>query len=135
MYNVRRADRAGVTTPHIWIDVETYPFRPWAKARWRNRAIVRGILRAYRDRGLSAGFYSVRSMWPTILGEPGFRGYPEWHTAGPRTRSVALQRCSEPSFQGGPIVLAQWWTDTRDHDLTCPAFSTPADLARFFHDD
>lgn len=118
-YNLRRLASAGLTVPHVWIDVEHYSIRPWSKDRLANRALVRGIVRAYQDAGVSPGFYSTTLQWPDILGSPRW-GLPEWHTAGPRSRAVALSRCTEPSFQGGPVVLAQWWTDTVDRDLVCP---------------
>jgi hypothetical protein len=120
VYNLKRLSSAGLTVPHVWIDVEHYSIRPWSRNRKDNRAVVRGIVRAYQDAGVSTGFYSTTLQWPDIVGTVRW-GLPEWHTAGPRARSVALSRCSEPSFQGGPIVLAQWWTDTADHDLVCPA--------------
>ena len=60
-------------------------------------------------------------------------GLPEWRTAGPRGKSVAQDRCSGPSFQGGPAVLSQWTTKPADYDITCPGYSTPSALAVYFH--
>jgi hypothetical protein len=80
---------------------------------------------------VSTGFYSTTYQWLDIVGTVRW-GLPEWHTAGPRSRSVALSRCAEPSFQGGPIVLAQWWTDTADHDLICPAGPAATGLGAYF---
>ena len=130
-YNLRRLERVGLTVPHVWIDVEHYSVRPWTRSRLDNRAVVRGIVRAYQDAGLSTGFYSTTLQWPSIVGAARW-GLPEWHTAGPRSRAVALSRCDEPSFQGGPTVLAQWWTDTRDHDLVCPGGPASNGLTGFF---
>jgi len=132
VYNLRRLASVGLTVPHVWIDVEHYSIRPWSRDRANNRAVVRGIVRAYQDAGVSTGFYSTTLQWPDIVGTVRW-GLPEWHTAGPRARSVALSRCSEPSFQGGPVVLAQWWTSTADHDLVCPAGPAAATgLTTFF---
>ena len=117
--NMARLASAGLTVPHVWIDVEHYPVRPWSGDRRANRAVVRGIVRAYQDAGLQTGFYSTTLQWPDIVGRVRW-GLPEWHTAGPRGRAVALTRCTEPSFQDGPIVLAQWWTSDADRDLVCP---------------
>ena len=130
-YNLRRLERVGLTVPHVWIDVEHYSVRPWTRDKRDNRAVVRGIVRAYQDAGLSTGFYSTTLQWSSIVGAARW-GLPEWHTAGPRSRAVALSRCREPSFQGGPTVLAQWWTDTRDHDLVCPTGPASASMADFF---
>lgn len=130
-YNLARLAAVGLTVPHVWIDVEHYPVRPWSGDRRANRAVVRGIVRAYQDAGLQTGFYSTTLQWPDIVG-PVRWGLPEWHTAGPRSKAVALTRCTEPSFQGGPIVLAQWWTADADHDVVCPTDPAVPDPASFF---
>lgn len=130
-YNLRRLASAGLTVPHVWIDVEHYSIRPWSRVRLDNRALVRGVARAYQDAGVATGFYSTSLQWSQIVGRAAW-GLPEWHTAGPRTRSVALSRCGDSSFQGGPVVLAQWWTDSADHDLVCPAGPAAASMPAFF---
>ena len=86
----------------------------------------------YRRAGYRVGFYSTRSQWSRIVGALSYR-VPEWHTAGPRSRAVALTRCSEPSFNGGRTVLAQFWGSSRDSDLTCPAYSSSTILGTYFH--
>lgn len=130
-YNLARLASVGLTVPHVWIDVEHYSIRPWSSSRRNNRAVVRGIVRAYQDAGVATGFYSTTLQWPDIVGTARW-GLPEWHTAGPRSKAVALSRCTERSFQGGPIVLAQWWTDTADHDLVCPAGPATSSMTAFF---
>lgn len=130
-YNLGRLGTVGLTVPHVWIDVEHYSIRPWSSDRRNNRAVVRGVARAYQDAGIATGFYSTSLQWSDIVGRVSW-GLPEWHTAGPRSRSVALSRCSEASFQGGPVVLAQWWTDSADHDLVCPGGPAAASMPAFF---
>jgi hypothetical protein len=130
-YNLARLASAGLTVPHVWIDVEHYSIRPWSGDRLDNRAVVRGVVRAYQDAGVATGFYSTSLQWTDIVGRVSW-GLPEWHTAGPRSRSVALGRCSEASFQAGPVVLSQWWTDSADHDLVCPAGPAAASMPAFF---
>jgi hypothetical protein len=130
-YNLRRLASVGLTVPHVWIDVEHYSIRPWSGSRLDNRAVVRGVVRAYQDAGIATGFYSTSLQWPDIVGRASW-GLPEWHTAGPRSRSVALARCAEASFQGGPVVLAQWWTDTADHDVVCPSGPAAASMPAYF---
>jgi hypothetical protein len=130
-YNLGRLGTVGLTVPHVWIDVEHYSIRPWSSDRRDNRAVVRGVARAYQDAGIATGFYSTSLQWTDIVGRVSW-GLPEWHTAGPRSRSVALSRCSEASFQGGPVVLAQWWTDSADHDLVCPGGPAAASMPAFF---
>lgn len=130
-YNLARLASVGLTVPHVWIDVEHYSIRPWSSSKRNNRAVVRGIVRAYQDAGVATGFYSTTLQWPDIVGTVRW-GLPEWHTAGPRSKAVALSRCTERSFQGGPIVLAQWWTDTADHDLVCPEGPATSSMTAFF---
>jgi hypothetical protein len=131
-YNVARIKASGLTTPMVWIDVEIYPFRPWHASTLYNRAVVQGLVLGYQRSGFRVGFYSTTTQWPSIVGRLNYT-VPEWHTAGPRTMAVALSRCSEGSFQGGRIILAQWWTSGRDYDLTCPAYSSSGSLAYYFH--
>jgi hypothetical protein len=130
-YNLGRLVSAGLTVPHVWIDVEHYSIRPWSSSRRDNRALVRGVVRAYRDAGVATGFYSTSLQWGQIVGRTRW-GLPEWHTAGPAARATALGRCAERSFQGGPVVLAQWWTSTRDHDLVCPTGPAAASMPTYF---
>jgi hypothetical protein len=130
-YNLARLASAGLAVPHVWIDVEHYSIRPWSGSRRDNRALVRGVVRAYQDAGVATGFYSTSLQWGQIVGSTRW-GLPEWHTAGPTGRATALARCTERSFQGGPVVLAQWWTDTRDHDLVCPTGPAATAMPAFF---
>jgi hypothetical protein len=120
----------GLAVPHVWVDVESYPFRPWSRSLLANRAVVRGALQAYAEAGLTTGIYSTPLQFGQIAGRVGW-GLPEWHTAGPLGRATALNRCTEVSFTGGPIVLSQWWTSRADHDLTCPAATSTA-FRQFF---
>jgi hypothetical protein len=130
-YNLARLAATGLTVPHVWIDVEHYSIRPWSASRLDNRALVRGVVRAYQDAGVATGFYSTSLQWGQIVGATRW-GLPEWHTAGPATRAIALGRCAERSFQGGPVVLAQWWTSTRDHDLVCPTGPAAGSMPAYF---
>jgi len=130
-YNLRRLASVALSVPHVWIDVEHYSIRPWSQDRRDNRAVVRGVARAYQDAGIATGFYSTSLQWTDIVGRVSW-GLPEWHTAGPRSKAVALGRCSEASFQAGPVVLSQWWTDSADHDLVCPAGPAAASMPAFF---
>ena len=129
-YNLATLSAVGLSVPHIWVDVESYPFRPWSRSILGNRALVRGALQGYRDAGLTVGIYSTPLQFAQIAGWVGW-AVPEWHTAGSRGRSTALARCAESPFTGGPVVLSQWWTSRADHDLTCPA-ATPSAFAQFF---
>lgn len=131
-YNIRTMQRHGFVTPHVWLDVEESSSRPWSRRVDRNRAVVQGWVRAYRDAGYTVGFYSTINIWAEILGRTRF-GLPEWRTAGPDTARAALGRCSERSFQGGPAVVAQWWNSRRDFDRMCPGYTHPEKMAKFFH--
>ncbi len=122
--------RHGFVTPHVWLDVEPSSSHPWSRHRGQNRAVVRGWVRGYRDAGYTVGFYSTPHMWRGIVGRMRTR-LPEWRTAGPASPRAALAKCHGESIQGGPAVMAQWWTDRRDCDRICPAARHEAH--RYFH--
>jgi hypothetical protein len=129
-YNIRVMQQHGFTTPHVWLDLEPSSSRPWSGRRVRNRAVVHGWVRAYRDAGYTVGFYSTTHLWREIVGHLRL-GVPEWRTAGPVSPSRALRKCREKSFQGGRAVLTQWWTTHRDFDGLCSAPATS--MTRYFH--
>lgn len=133
LLNLRRMHGTGLHSPVLWVDLEPSSTRPWHARRALNAAVVRGLVRGYRDAGQRIGFYSTSSIWREILGRLRF-GAPEWRTAGPASAGAALGRCRERDavIQGGPAVLAQWWNDRRDHDLLCPGSRGPAGMARWF---
>ena len=130
--NVAAMREVGLDSPIVWVDVEPVsPPAPWSRSRAANRAVLAGAVAAYRRAGLRVGFYSTPTMWRDIVGPVRYR-FPEWRTAGLSTRRAALTKCRRGAFQGGPVVLAQWWTDTRDHDLVCPAGPAAASMPAFF---
>jgi hypothetical protein len=131
-YNIRTMQRHGFATPHVWLDIEASSSRPWSRHGDRNRAVVKGWLHAYRTAGYRVGFYSTIHIWEQILGRARF-GLPEWRTAGPDTAAAALGRCRERSFQGGPAVVAQWWTSRRDYDRMCPGHGSQRSMETYFH--
>ena len=82
--------------------------------------------------GIALGVLVVVAVGLRVVGTARY-GLPEWRTAGPRPKAVALTRCAGPSFQGGRAVIAQWTTWAMDYDITCPGYSTPTALATYFH--
>lgn len=130
-FNVATMRRAGLTTPMVWIDVETSPRHPWTKNLVSNRLVVEGVVRGYEDAGYRVGFYSTTHQWTTIVGKARF-GRAEWRTAGARGKAMAAHRCTESSFQGGDAVLAQWWNSTTDWNLTCPGYGGRTMLKKYF---
>jgi peptidoglycan hydrolase-like protein with peptidoglycan-binding domain len=132
-YNLASMRRVRLASPVMWVDVEPYAIAPWSKSVTANRAVLNGVLAGYRRAGFRVGAYSTKSLWAGIMGSARYR-LPEWRTAGPRSAAVARGRCASAySFQGGPAVLAQWWTSSVDHDMTCPSANTPAVLKAYFH--
>jgi hypothetical protein len=128
-FNLDSAARAGLPTPHVWIDVETVRGWPWSDPA-ANRALLEGVVRGYTSAGVEVGFYSYRGAWDRITG--GLRtGHPVW-TTGATTRAGALARCSRTSFSGGPVLLSQWYVPAGkvDHDVTCPRPEGPTDRLR-----
>lgn len=130
--NVAWMREAGLDSPAVWVDVEPVsPPAPWSGRPRDNKAVVDGVLRAYRAAGLEVGFYSVGSLWRSIMGTVKYR-LPEWRSAGPTSRARALAMCTSGRFQGGPAVIGQWWDDHRDHNVLCPGTPAKVVLARWF---
>ena len=130
--NVEVMREVGLDSPAVWVDVEPVsPPAPWSGRPRENKAVVDGVLRAYREEGLRVGFYSVGTLWRSIMGTVRY-GIPEWRSAGPTSRARALGMCSSGRFQGGPAVIGQWWDDRRDHNVLCPGTPAQDVLARWF---
>ena len=126
--------RVGFTAPFFWIDVEPRPAQPWPTAtaaqQRENRLVVEGMMRGFRDAGFGYGLYSYAAGWQDITGGWWLPGVPVWATAGRLDYPQEAQdRCSQPSFSGGPVYLSQWYDDERDYDLTCGTYGfTPLPL-------
>lgn len=131
-FNLATMRAAGLASPVVWIDVEDSSLRVWPRTPRRNRQVVRGLLRGYRQAGLLVGFYSTPSLWAEILGDATY-GLPEWRSAGGTSRAAARGRCVTGSFQGGAAVLAQWWVPAKDFDIACPGYAAPRALRTWFH--
>jgi hypothetical protein len=130
--NVASMHAAGLVSPIVWVDVESYRVAPWSTSKTGNKAVLDGVLRGYRAAGLTVGVYSNPHLWNGVVGSARY-SLPEWRTAGPMPKATAQTRCTDPSFQGGRAVLAQWTTKAMDFDLTCPGYSTPSALVAYFH--
>ena len=130
--NVAAMREVGLDPPIVWVDVEPVsPPAPWSRSRAANRAVLAGAVAAYRRAGLRVGFYSTPRMWRGIVGPVRYR-FPEWRTAGLSTRRAAFAKCRRDSFQGGPAVLAQWYTTREDFDLLCPGRPADEVLREYF---
>jgi hypothetical protein len=130
-FDVRTLKHAKLGTRHIWIDVEPHPSRRWTHNKKANKAVLDGLVRGYRDAGLSVGFYSTKALWHNIAGNAKYHA-PEWRTAGPTSVKKAGRMCKRGSFQGGSAVLAQWWTRTVDHNRTCGTTGDSRIMHRYF---
>ncbi|WP_240629870.1 FG-GAP-like repeat-containing protein, partial [Specibacter cremeus] len=118
----------GFKPPVVWIDVEPRPAQPWpsstALQQRENRYVVEGLMRGLRDAGFAYGLYSFASGWQGITGAWRLPGVPVWATAGTLDYpNEALDRCSQASFSGGHVYLAQWYDNVRDYDLTCNPYA------------
>ena len=120
---------AGFASPFVWIDVEPRVERPWSKDVANNQALIRGAVQAVTDRGLGAGIYTYALAWSKLTGGMQL-DLPLWAPGHSRAKTFKAKRaqtlasCARPSFTGGPLVLTQWVSGVRDHDITCPAIST-----------
>jgi hypothetical protein len=123
--------KVGWAPPVVWIDVEPRPAQPWPSStttqRLRNRYVVEGMMRGFRDAGIAYGLYSYTNGWKEIVGSWRLPGVPVWATAGRLDYpNEALDRCSQPSFSGGRVLISQWYDDTRDYDRTCGSYAFTA---------
>jgi hypothetical protein len=120
-------DRLDWRPPRVWIDVEPRRAQPWptgsAAREDENRSVLQGLMRGLRDNGFDYGLYSYAAGWREITGDWQLPDVPVWATAGRLDHpDEALDRCSQRSFSGGPVHIAQWYDDTRDYDLACSGF-------------
>jgi hypothetical protein len=116
----------GFRAPMIWIDVEPLGRMPWPTGtrsrQLANRRVLEGLMRGFADAGIGYGFYSYPRAWHDITGDWRLPLVPVWATAGRASRAVAIRRCSRRSFSTGPVLIAQWYDDIRDSDISCAGF-------------
>jgi hypothetical protein len=127
-FAVESMDRLDWRPPMVWIDVEAQRTQPWPMGtparEEENRFVLEGLMRGLADDGFAHGLYSYTAGWREITGGWHLPTVPVWATAGRLNYpDEALDRCSQPSFSGGPVYIAQWYDDTRDYDRTCDGFS------------
>jgi hypothetical protein len=120
--------KVGWTPPVVWIDVEPRTTQPWptntAAQQRENRYVIEGMMRRLRDAGIAYGLYSYTYGWNLITGGWRLPGVPVWATAGTLDYPTeALDRCKQPSFSGGRVLISQWWDSSRDYDLTCEPYA------------
>jgi hypothetical protein len=123
--------KVGWTPPVVWIDVEPRSAQPWPSSttteRHRNRYVIEGMMRGFRDAGIAYGLYSYTNGWKEITGSWRLPGVPVWATAGRLDYpDEALDRCTQASFSGGRVYISQWYDDTRDYDRTCEPYAFTA---------
>ncbi len=129
IYSLTTLRGIGLRPPRMWIDVEKRVGQPWpaaagdAIAAAGNRAVIEGMLSAYRRAGIPAGIYSNADGWTAITDDWQRPDLPFWATVGTRGRTAAANRCLTKGLNGGPVHLAQWWT-------TSPAVDWNAHLPR-----
>ncbi len=133
-HSINTLKRVGLRPPMIWIDIEARSPQPWPKATGnptaaaRNRAVVEGMLAAYKAVGIPAGFYSNSAGWSEIMNGWQRPDVPFWATVGTRGRAKAAAVCGKPGLNGGPVHLVQWWdSQPMDWDIACAghALRTP----------
>ena len=133
-FAVASMTRIGWRPPMVWIDVESRPAQEWptgnAARERENRYVLEGMMRGFHDAGFSYGTYANASGWAAITGGWYLPTVPVWATAGTLDRPTeALEKCTERSFSGGRVYIAQWWDAVRDYDRTCSWYSfTPPQM-------
>ena len=63
------------------------------------------------------GFYSLQDQWAILTGNWD-NDYIAWTATGAYSRASAVDACSQPSFTGGKLLLAQY-TLKLDEDYVC----------------
>ncbi|SRR5579875_121085 len=105
-----------------WLDVETANlWQPGSSGQAMNVAVLEGMVAALNAAGASSvGVYSADYDWSVITGgvTSGPLGSLAAWVPGAGSLAAAEANCSEPSFNGGPVALAQW-TQTYDGDVVC----------------
>lgn len=132
-HSINTLRAVGLRPPRIWIDIEARSKQPWpaaagnATAAARNRAVIEGMLAAYKAVGIPAGFYSNASGWSEITNGWQRPDIPFWATVGSRGQGAATAQCGRPGLNGGPVHLVQWWdTQPMDWDVACPGHAPAA---------
>ena len=124
---LRTLDEAGFRPPMVWIDIEHLRKQPWpigSTAKHKaNRHVLTGLMWGFADARMPFGFYSYANGWKEITGGWRLPEVPVWATAGRRDRDAAVAMCERPSFSGGPVLIAQWYNDVRDDDISCIPFT------------
>jgi hypothetical protein len=127
-YALTSLSGAGFDPGVVWIDIEPRPAQPWPTAsaaqQRENRYVVEGLMRGLRDAGRPYGIYSYLSAWQSITGSWWQPGVPVWSPAGHLDYPTEAQdKCTQPSFSGGHVYLAQWTDDVYDYDITCGTYA------------
>lgn len=102
-----------------WLDVETG--NTWQSDTAMNVADLQGMIAGLEAVGATTvGVYSTSAQWDSITGGTTSVGsnVPEW-VAGARTASGAQANCTQTSFTGGAVTLAQWSGRPFDGDVAC----------------
>jgi hypothetical protein len=97
--------------------------------RYRNNAVIDGVLAGYKAAGVRTGVYSYAKAWTSITGARPMAEVPTWVPVGKKGRAVARSRCALPSFAGGQPWLVQWTDGRRDYNNTCPGITGTATTA------
>ncbi len=106
-----------------WLDVETG--NTWQSDTTMNVADLQGMIAGLEAAGATmVGVYSTSAQWDSITGgttsaSGSLWEVPEW-VAGARTASGAQANCTQTSFTGGAVTLAQWSGRPFDGDVACP---------------
>jgi hypothetical protein len=104
----------------VWVDVEFRGYHPWTHNRFRNAAVIRGVVASLRHHHVPFGVYTTSYMWHEIVGR--YRLHvPNWLPAG-EARARAAKRMCRQTATGGRTWLVQY-THALDENLTCPVLN------------
>jgi hypothetical protein len=126
-FNINTIAHVKMAVPMLWVDVEPYPFWPWSRSHAANRAVVRAVIKRYREADHRVGIYTYLNGWHQVVGNWNLPSIPTWTTVGQLHQHQARLSCTHgPS--GGPAWIAQWYTVNQDFDLRCPTAPSMAEV-------
>jgi hypothetical protein len=115
-----RMQRAGISVPVVWLDVEI--LNHWSSSGAANVAVINGALAALQSHGVTGGIYSSIAMWQQITGGAKL-SVPVW-LATSVTDYHQLPSWCATGLGGRGAEMAQYIaTDGRqlvDVDVLCP---------------
>jgi hypothetical protein len=118
LYAREYAFENGIVPHRFWIDVEFG--NTWSDDANINRHALQGMVDAAGSYvgAQNVGIYSYPFQWGVITNH-WQNGSPAWVATGSSQKAAAVQACNQPSFTGGPVLMAQYTIAGQDQNIIC----------------